>query len=166
MHTPPIMIPAHGCVPGVPVVVVDDGGAVVVVVAAVVVVTAVLVVVVDVGVGGLVVVVVVLVPPVTGRVVEVVVDDVVVDEVLDVVLDGVIGGSLDGTHRTAKPPSKNRRRGCATRAAKHTRESAPVTIGWGVDGEHNNHGSSTETLSASFTVTGAGGAKCTEVRDG
>ena len=124
MQTPPINTPAQGWVPvvGRVVVVVDavvdvvDGGG-----------AAVVDVVVE-DVGGFVVVVVVLVPPVTGRVVEVVVDDVLDEVVVDVLLDE-IGGSLDGTHRMANRPSKNRRRGCPTRAAKQTSESAAATIG-------------------------------------
>ena len=63
--------------------------------------------------GAVVVVVLVLVPPVTGRVVEVVVDDVLDEVVVDVLLDEA-GGSLDGTHRMANRPSKNRRRGRPT----------------------------------------------------
>jgi hypothetical protein len=128
MQTPPISIPAHGCVPVVGVDVVVVGGTVVVVVAGLVVVV----------VGGAVVVVVAgLVVVVVGAAVVVVVAGLVVvvvgAAVVVVELAGGVVGSLDGTH-SPKPSTKNRRGFGATRAAKQTRSVGPAVIGCGLDG--------------------------------
>jgi hypothetical protein len=163
-------VPAQGCgcvvvVVGGDVVVVDD--------VVLVVVDVVLDVVVDDGTGSSVVVVVVVVefvPPVTGRPVV----DVVLDVLLDVLLDVVVldeltgGGSLDGTQRPngGEKKSKKRPGAFAERAAKHTRSPAVAFVGCGLDGTHTSHGSSTRTVRWSFTVTGTGGANCTELDDG
>jgi len=166
-HTPFTSVPAQGC-GCVVVVVVDD--------VVLVVVDVVLDVVVDDGTGSSVVVVVVvveLVPPVTGRLVVDVVLDVLLDVLLDVVvLDELAGGaslgSLDGTQRPSRGEKKSKKRhgAFAARAAKHTRSPAVAFVGCGVDGTHTSHGSSTWTVRWSFTVTGTGGANCTELDDG
>jgi hypothetical protein len=132
------------------------------------------VVVVDDGTGGFVVVVVVvveLVPPVTGRLVDVVLVLLDVVVLLDaVVVDELTGGagSLDGTQRpnSGEKKSKKRRGAFAERAPKHTRSPAVAVVGCGPDGTHTSHGSSTRTMRLPFTVTGTGGAKRTELDDG
>jgi len=179
MQTPPIITPAHGCVVGVVVVVVAGlvvvvvGAAVVVVVAGLVVVVvgaAVVVVVagfVVVVVGAAVVVVVVagLVVVVVGAAVVVVAGRVVVVVGAAVVeLTGDVLGSVDGT-QSPKPASKKRRGLGATCAAKQTRSVGPVVIGCTPEGAQRSHGSPTRA-ERPLTVTGNGGVKCTEFREG
>jgi hypothetical protein len=178
MQTPLMSTPAHGCGPvvvvveagGFVVVVVEGGGAVVVVVDG----AGGFVVVVD-GAGGLVVVVV----DGAGGFVVVVVEGVVV--VVVVVEDTTGGGSnvvvvvddtgglplsLDGTQNPYTRPKKNRCGRFTTNAGKHTRsidDDAPVVDGVGA---HNTAGPSTRTATLSPTVTGNGGTKRADVRDG
>jgi hypothetical protein len=152
MHTPLMITPAQGWVPGgfVVVVVVDVD---------VVVVEVVVVDVVVVDVAGWVVVVVV----------EVVVDVAVVEvapveDVVDEPAGGVLPPMVDGTHRLRS--GVNRRDRFAKLTSKQTNAGAPltaagVTVGPVVAGTHNRLGSSTRSRSRSPIFTGNGGAKRT-----